>query len=184
MFDSVHRLPVWRHNHRRMTEWLDQASPVTRRRLESQKKKTTTTQWRVGNLQSRRREDGQRNQTKNNRLILQLKQKKFYIITIWKMAPSHQTETERRCSHSNPMPSTTASTVTVTTTTTTEAGVESRNCHRRPMSRSLLASLLPLCYLMAVMSCWTSVLAGWQDDIQPRRSITLGKLTPPYYQFF
>lgn len=52
-----------------------------------------------------------------------------------------------------------------------------RSCQRRSMSQSIL----PLCcYLMAAMSCWTSVGAGWQDDIQPRRSITLGKLTPPF----
>ncbi|XP_059352584.1 semaphorin-1A-like isoform X3 [Daphnia carinata] len=46
-------------------------------------------------------------------------------------------------------------------------------CQRRTVFRPRLKSLLPLCYLMATMSCWTSVGAGWQDDIQPRRSITL-----------
>ena len=81
------------------------------------------------------------------------------------MAPSHHNTAERRCcssNNSNPMPSSRTS---------------SRRClsQRRPMNRGL-KSLLPLCYLMATMSCWTSVGAGWQDDIQPRRSITLGKL--------
>lgn len=48
---------------------------------------------------------------------------------------------------------------------------QTSGCQRRPKNR-----LVPLSYLMAVLCCWTSVVrAGWQDDIQPRRSITLGK---------
>lgn len=74
------------------------------------------------------------------------------------MAPPHHME--RRCTRSQQQrqPSST------------------RSCHRRSMS------FLPLCYLIAAVSCcWTTpVGAGWQDDIQPRRSITLGKLTPPF----
>lgn len=74
------------------------------------------------------------------------------------MAPPHHME--RRCTRSQQQrqPSSTMS------------------CHRRSMS------LLPLCYLIAAVSCcWTTpVGAGWQDDIHPRRSITLGKLTPPF----
>lgn len=74
------------------------------------------------------------------------------------MAPPHHME--RRCTRSQQQrqPSST------------------RSCHRRSMS------FLPLCYLIvAVSCCWTTpVGAGWQDDIHPRRSITLGKLTPPF----
>ncbi|XP_046455891.1 semaphorin-1A-like isoform X2 [Daphnia pulex] len=67
------------------------------------------------------------------------------------MAPPHHME--RRCTRSQQQrqPSST------------------RSCHRRSMS------FLPLCYLIAAVSCcWTTpVGAGWQDDIHPRRSITL-----------
>ncbi|XP_046657639.1 semaphorin-1A-like isoform X2 [Daphnia pulicaria] len=67
------------------------------------------------------------------------------------MAPPHHME--RRCTRSQQQrqPSST------------------RSCHRRSMS------FLPLCYLIvAVSCCWTTpVGAGWQDDIHPRRSITL-----------
>ncbi|XP_046455988.1 uncharacterized protein LOC124203304 isoform X2 [Daphnia pulex] len=63
------------------------------------------------------------------------------------MAPPHHME--RRCTRSHPS--------------------STRSSHRRSMS------FLPLCYLIAAVSCcWTTpVGAGWQDDIQPRRSITL-----------
>lgn len=72
------------------------------------------------------------------------------------MASSHQT-TERRRSSSHAMPSTSSTSF----------------CQRRTVFRPRLQSLLPLCYLVAAVSCWTLVHAGWQDDILPRRSITL-----------
>ncbi|KAK4013174.1 hypothetical protein OUZ56_025407 [Daphnia magna] len=77
------------------------------------------------------------------------------------MASSHQT-TERRRSNSHAMPSTSSTSF----------------CQRRTVFRPRLQSLLPLCYLVAAVSCWTLVHAGWQDDILPRRSITLVEAPP------
>ena len=55
------------------------------------------------------------------------------------------------------------------------------------MQRSSSWQLVAISYLMVAIvscSCLTLVRASWQDDIQPKRSITLGKPPPTYSLYF
>jgi hypothetical protein len=92
------------------------------------------------------------------------------------MAPFHQHQ------HQSADVASTTAAAAVSTINNRAASSSSSSCQRqrqrqRQMRSSSWQQLVAHCYLVAIVSCLTLVRASWQDDIQPKRSITLGK--PP-----
>ena len=69
----------------------------------------------------------------------------------------------------------------------TSSSCQRQRQRQRQMQRSSSWQLVAISYLMVAIvscSCLTLVRASWQDDIQPKRSITLGKPPPTYSLYF